>query len=133
LAVTEFDPIPAEVEKLGRRAMGCGIAVHRALGPGYKEPIYLELLCLELASRGVPFEREKTIKVFYREHEVGTHRLDLLIGGVVIVERKAAECVTNVHRRQVISYLRAANLRLGFVFNFNVDVLTESGIKRVVL
>jgi len=133
MAATEFDPIPVEVEKFGRRVIGCGIAVHRALGPGYKEPIYVAALCLELDACQLTFEREKAVKVFYREHEVGTHRLDLLIGRVLIVECKAAECIARVHSRQVTSYLRATNLRLCFVFNFDVDVFTKGGVKRVAL
>ena len=128
-----FDSIPSEVERIGRMVIGCGIAVHRYLGPGYKEAIYVESMCLEMDSRGIKYEREKSILVFYRGKPVGSHRLDLLIEGVLILECKVAECLLKIHTRQVVSYLKATDLRLGYVFNFNVDVLTEGGIKRVVL
>jgi len=130
---TVFEPIPAEVEWVGRRVIGCAIAVHRALGPGYKEPIYVEALCLELDARGLRFEREKPITVQYNGTIVGTHRLDLLVERVLVVECKVAEALQNVHTRQVTSYLKATKLRLGFIFNFNVDVLMPGGFKRIAL
>ena len=86
-----FEPIPPEVEKIGRMVIGCGITVHRYFGPGYKEPIYVEGMCIEMDSRGIKFEREKTIVVYYKGKRVGTHRLDLLVEGVLIVECKVAE------------------------------------------
>ena len=128
-----YAPIPPEVEQVGRRVIGCGIAVHRFFGPGYKELIYFEAMCIEMDSRGIEFEREKSIIVHYKGKEVGKHRLDLVIGGVLILECKVAECLLKIHSRQVASYLKATNLRLGYVFNFNVDVLTQGGIKRVIL
>jgi GxxExxY protein len=130
---TTFDPIPAEVEWVGRRVIGCAISVHRALGPGYKEPIYVEALCLELDSRGLRFEREKSVVVEYNGTIVGRHRLDLVVGELLVVECKVAEFIQKVHTRQVTSYLKATNLRLGFIFNFNVDVLMDDGFRRVAL
>ena len=127
-----FEPISPEVEKIGRMVIGCGIAVHRYFGPGYKEPIYVEGMCLEMDSRGLRFEREKPVIVYYKGKPVGTHRLDMLVEGVLVLECKAAESILKIHTRQVASYLKATDLRLGFVFNFNVDVLTQGGIKRVI-
>jgi GxxExxY protein len=125
------EPIPEEVERVGQRAIGCAITVHRILGPGFREPIYQRALCLELDSVGLPFECEKSVSVPFKEWEIPGHRIDLLVGGVVIVEVKVASRVTDLHRRQVVSYLKATNLRLGFVFNFNVEILKDGGIKRV--
>jgi len=133
MATTDFNSIPPEVEQVGRRVIGCGIAVHRVLGPGYKEPIYVEALCVEMDSRGLQFEREKPIVVRYKDREIGKHRLDLIVEGVLVIECKVAECLQRIHTRQVTSYLKATKLRLGYVFNFNVDVLTRGGIKRVIL
>jgi GxxExxY protein len=133
MAVEIFESIPPEIERVGRRVIGSGIAVHSFFGPGYKEPIYVEAMCIEMDSRGLQFEREKLITVHYKGREVGRHRLDLLVEGVLILECKVAESLKKLHTRQVTSYLRATKLRLGYVFNFNVDVLTRGGIKRVVL
>ena len=118
----EFAGIPAEVEWVGRRVIGSAIEVHRELGPGYKEPIYVDALCLELDSRGLRFEREKAIAVRYKQHSIPGQRLDLIVEDVLIVECKAAESIVKIHTRQVTSYLKTTGLRLAFIFNFNVDV-----------
>jgi len=127
------EPISAEVEWVGRRVIGCAIEVHRGLGPGFKESISVEALCLELHSRGLGFEREKPIRVLYKGREIPGQRLDLIVEAGVIVECKVTEAILPVHSRQVTSYLRTTGLRLGFIFNFNVDVLMPSGFKRVAL
>ncbi len=126
-------PIPEETEKIGRRIIGCAITVHRILGPGFKEQIYERAYCLELDSVGLAYECEKRISVRYKDWEIPGHKIDLLVGGQVIVELKAISRVKYVHKRQVVSYLRATNLRLGFILNFNVDILKNDGIKRIVL
>lgn len=124
--------LPADVEEIARKVIGCALAVHRALGPGFKEPIYSEALCLEMNAAGISFEREKALVVRYRHWQVPGHRLDLLLEGKVIVELKAVRQLKEIHRRQVVSYLKASNLRLGLLFNFNVSLL-KHGIRRVVL
>jgi GxxExxY protein len=126
-------PIPEETEKLGRRVIGCAIAVHRILGPGFKERIYQQAYCLELEAHGLPFECEKKVSVRYKDWEIPGHRIDLLVGGLVIVELKSALRVEYLHKRQLVSYLRATNLRLGFIINFNVNILKDDGITRIAL
>jgi GxxExxY protein len=126
-----IDPISEEIEAIGYRVIGCGQTVHRLLGPGFPERIYHRAMCLELAEQGLPFESEKRIEVYYKNRKVGVHRLDLAIAGVVIVELKVIPRVLEVHRRQVLSYLKATGLRLGYVMNFNSEVLKD-GTKRVV-
>ena len=130
---SRVEPIPAEVEWIGRRVIGCAITVHRALGPGYKESIYIEALCIELHSRELKFEREKPITVIYSGRQIPGQRLDLLVGGVLVVECKVVEAIIPIYTRQVTSYLRTLHLRLGFIFNFNVNTLMPDGFKRVVL
>ena len=129
----QYQEIPAEVEWIGRRVIGAAIAVHRALGPGYKERIYVEALCIELHDRGVMFEREKAIGVVYKGREIPGQRLDLLVEQVLVVECKVVEAVLPLHTRQLTSYLRTLDLRLGFIFNFNVNVLMPDGFKRVIV
>src|SRR5215213_2132895 len=127
------EAIPPEIEWTGRRVIGCAIRVHRALGPGYKESIYAEALCIELHASELVFEREKPITVIYKSRAISGQRLDLLVGGVLVVECKVVEALAAIHTRQVTSYLRTLDLRLGFIFNFNVNVLMPDGFKRVVL
>ena len=126
-------PIAKETEEIGRRVLGCGLTVHRTLGPGFKERIYEQAFCLELDSVGIPYQKEKKVSVRYKEWEIPGHQIDLLVDGCVIVELKSISKLKQVHTRQVVSYLRATGLRLGFVINFNVDVLKDGGIKRVAL
>jgi len=130
---SEFADIPAEVEWVGRLVIGCAIEVHRVLGPGYKEAIYVDALCLEMDSRGLTFEREKPITVTYKTYGIPGQRIDLIVAEVLIVECKAADAIAKIHTRQVASYLKTTGLRLGFILNFNVDVLIPGGFKRVVL
>jgi GxxExxY protein len=125
-------PIPPEIEDIGRRVIGCGITVHRILGPGFKERIYERAFRLELEERGLGYECEKRILVPYKRWWIEGHVLDLIVGGVVIVELKAIPRLAEVHRLQVLSYLKATGLRLGYVMNFNSEVL-KHGIKRVAL
>lgn len=125
-------PIPAEVERMGRALLDAAFEVHSILGPGFLERIYEEALCHELARRAVPFERQKAIVVPYKDLRIEGQRLDLLVGGLVIAEIKAVEEIHPVHQMQILSYLRATGLRLGFLINFNVAHLKE-GIRRIVL
>jgi len=123
--------IPLEHEEIGRRAIGCAIEVHRHLGAGFVEPVYFKAFCAELTREKIPFESQKEVRVCYRDEAIHVHRLDLLVAGCVVVELKAVDKISRVHVAQVVSYLRATNLRLGFVMNFNVTALKQ-GIRRVV-
>ena len=125
-------PIPDEVEQVGHLAIGCGITVHRILGPGFKERIYQRAFCLELEEQGLSYECEKKILVPYKRWQIEGHVVDLIVGGVVIVELKVVERLAEIHRLQVLSYLKATGLRLGYVMNFNTEVL-KHGTKRIVL
>jgi len=92
--------------------------VHNTLGPGYVEQIYEEALACELELSGVPFERQKRITVGYKGRMVGTHQLDLVVDSRVILELKAASALADVHKQQLLSYLKATDLRLGILANF---------------
>lgn len=123
--------LPDAVEAAARRTLGCALRVHRELGPGFKESIYQEALCLELHAQGITYEREKTILVRYRDWDIPGQRLDLVVEGLVIVELKAVKKLKELHRRQVVSYLKASSMRLGLLINFNTQLL-KHGMKRVV-
>ena len=106
--------------------------MHRELGPGYLESFYRKAMCLELRARGIAFETEVGIDVRYRGTSIGSHRVDLIVQGLVVVELKSVEAIDPVHRKQVVSYLKATKLRLGLLINFDVELL-KHGLKRVVL
>jgi len=122
----------AAVDQLAREVIGAAIEVHRVLGPGFLESVYEEAVAIELAVRNIPFERQVAIGVEYRGQQIGEGRLDLLVGGAVIVELKAVEALAPIHTAQVISYLKTTGHLLGLLINFNVPVLKE-GIRRIVL
>ena len=125
-------PLSPEEEQVMHRVIGSAIAVHRALGPGFLESIYRKALCVEFEKREIAYECERSLQVTYGGVSIPGQRIDLLVGGLVIVELKAVTKFDEIHRAQLISYLRAAGLRGGLLINFRVRVLTQ-GIRRVVL
>ena len=112
--------------------IGCAIRVHRALGPGFLESIYQKAMHLELAAAGLTYESERAVRVKYREVEISGHRVDLIVEGLIVVELKSVVRLDEIHRAQLISYLRTTGLRGGLLINFRVPVL-HRGLKRVVL
>jgi len=113
---------------LSGKVIEAAIAVHTALGPGFLESVYETALAVELTARGVPFERQKTIKVFHRGVEVGEHRLDLLVDGVLLVELKAVAAIEDVFFAVGRSQMKAAGIRDGLILNFAAMPLA---IKRI--
>ncbi len=124
-------PLHPEVEDCAHRVIGCLLTVHQILGPGYKEIVYKRAVCLELEAQGISFECEKKILVPYRSWLIPGQTLDLLVQRILILELKALPRLKEIHRRQVVSYLKATDLRLGLLVNFNVPVL-RGKIKRVI-
>ena len=125
------EPSPV-VDILAKAVIDAAIEVHRELGPGFLESVYEEALAVELTTRQIPFERQKPVSVMYKDRAVGEGRIDLVVGGELLVELKAVEALAPIHKAQVISYLKAMGRQLGLLINFNVPVL-RSGIQRVVL
>ena len=117
-----------ELEELTGKIIGAAIRVHKELGPGYVESIYEEALVLELAAAGIPFERQKLIRVYYRGQLVGEQRLDLLVDKTVVVELKAISELLDIFFARTRSYLKALDLKHGLILNFATMPLT---IKRV--
>jgi GxxExxY protein len=127
----EHAPIPEEDEELARQVIGAAIEVHRLLGPGFLESIYRRALCHELSLRGIPFESEKELLVPFKDIRIPGQRFDILVAGRILVELKTVEAFAPIHQAQLLSYLKATGLRLGFLINFKVLVLKD-GIKRLV-
>lgn len=126
------DAIAPELDQLTQEIIGACIEVHRELGPGLMEIMYKNAVSREFNLRGITFQKEVIMPVFYKGVRIGEGRLDLLVAGKVIVELKTCESLTSVHRAQLICYLRLMKLDVGLLINFNVGVLAD-GIKRVVI
>jgi GxxExxY protein len=121
-----------EEELTACEVVDAALAIHRALGPGYLESFYRKAMCVELRARRLAFECEKAVEVSYRGELLGTHRIDLIVQGLLVVELKAVERLETVHRNQVVAYLKATKLRLGLLVNFNTALL-KHGLQRVAL
>jgi GxxExxY protein len=106
--------------------------VHITLGPGLLESVYEAALAYELEKRGLRVSRQQAIPVIYEEVRIqmGFHA-DLLVEDQVIVEIKAVETIAPVHKKQLLTYLKLADKRLGLLINFNV-ALIKHGITRIV-
>jgi len=104
--------------ELSYKIMQAVFAVHNELGPGFMEKVYEGALVYELQNSGFAVARQQTIRVFYREEVVGTHRLDLVVEGKIILELKAVADLQPIFKQQVRSYLKASGLKLGILINF---------------
>src|SRR5690606_22910295 len=121
-------------EALIHAVIGAAIEVHKVLGPGHLEQHYESALCVELGLRDIPFERQRSVSLVYNGVDVGQGRLDLLVGGELVVELKAVESISNLHLAQTISYIRILDLRAGLILNFNVPAMnSKDAIRRVIV
>jgi GxxExxY protein len=121
-----------DLEALKEQVIGCGIAVHRALGPGLLESVYRDCMAIELRSVGLSVERERRISVRYRGQSVGMPlKVDLVVDQRLIVEVKAVEHLHPVFFAQVVTYLKLTGCPVGLLMNFNTTTLV-SGLKTVV-
>jgi len=118
-----------QFESLSKKIIGAAIDVHKELGPGFLESIYEEALKIELSENDIAHESQKEIKIKYHNKEVGTHRLDLLVEKLIIVELKSIKDLTDIHFAQTRSYLKATGLKVGLLLNFAKPTLE---IKRIV-
>jgi GxxExxY protein len=110
--------------ELTDRIISAAIRVHRGLGPGFLENIYEEALAVEFALSGIQFIRQKPIPLFYKDHQVGEHRLDFLVEEKIVVELKAISALEDIHFAIGRSYLKATNLEDGLILNFATTPLT---------
>jgi GxxExxY protein len=108
------------------------LKIHRSLGPGLLESVYEETICYELSLLQIPFTRQHGIAVNYNDVKMDLgFRADIIVDNKVIIELKSIEALAPVHFKQLLTYLRLTNLKLGLLINFNV-ALIKDGIHRVV-
>ena len=117
--------------EIANKVIGAAIEVHRALGPGLLESAYQDCLKQELNCIGLGFECESPIVLEYKGLIVGeAYRLDLLIENKVIIELKTVSNLLDIHKSQLLTYLRLTKKKLGLLINFN-EILLKHGIKRI--
>jgi len=127
-----LEGVGGDIEAVASMVLQASVEVHRVLGAGFFESTYEQALDLELTLRGVPFVRQPAVTVAYKDRIVGEMRPDFLVAQRVIVELKTVDELAPIHLAQALSYLKATQLWLALVINFNVPVLLR-GVRRVVL
>ncbi len=120
-----------ETNAITGQIIDASVKIHTALGPGLFESVYEEVLPYELIKRGLLCERQVVLPVYYDnlKMEAG-FRADMLVEKKVIVELKSVEIVAPIHKKQLLSYLKLANLQIGLLINFNEELL-KNGITRL--
>ena len=121
-----------KVNEITEAVIGAAIEVHRALGPRLLESAYIQCLCYELTLRKIPFELELPLPVVYKGIKLDCgYRVDMVVVGAVVVEVKAIEHIAPVHEAQLLTYLRMGGWQAGLLINFNVPVLRDGIVRRV--
>lgn len=122
-----------EQRGLSEQVIGAGIEVHRTLGAGLLESVYLACLALELELAGIPSRRQVVLPVRYKGLAVPLgFRADMIVAETIVVEVKAVPAILPVHEAQLLTYLRLSGLRVGLLMNFHAPRLKD-GLKRLAL
>jgi len=122
-----------QLNEISSKIIKAAINVHKELGPGLLESVYQRCMIIELREMGLSCEAEVPVKIMYKNHDVSDEAfyIDLLVEGQIIIELKSVEQVKDVHKKQLLTYLRLRKLSLGLLINFN-EVLLKNGITRIV-
>jgi GxxExxY protein len=128
-----FQPIPADVERIGKVVLNAAYKVHTTLGPGLLESVYQASMKHVIEKNGVTVKTDVKLPILFEGTKLDSGlQLDMLVEKCVIVELKSVERMSLLYEKQVTTYLRLSHLRLGFLINFNVPYLKD-GIKRIVV
>lgn len=120
------------LEEKTERILAACIEVHRRMGPGLLESAYEQCLCHELTLRDIPIRRQLDQPLTYKEIRLDCgYRIDLQIWDEVVVELKAVEKLLPIHEAQMLTYLKLSGKRVGLLINFNVPVLKDGIVRRV--
>lgn len=129
----KYEPIPPELDAIGKMIVDAAYTVHKNLGPGLLEKVYEICFCYELEKKGVHCQRQIDVPIVYDGLQFNEClRLDVLVEKEVICELKSVENVIPLWEAQVLSHMNLLKRRLGYLINFNV-VNIGTGIKRFVL
>jgi GxxExxY protein len=126
-----LEPIPEELDVIGKQIVDAAYTLHKKLGPGLLEKVYEICFCHELSKRGLSYQRQIDVPIIYDNIEFDEGlRLDVFVEKKIICELKARETINPVWPAQVLSHLKLTKTRLGYLINFNV-VSIRNGIKRI--
>lgn len=118
--------------EIGTIVIDEAIHLHQALGPGLLESVYETILARRLSKRGLRAERQVPIPIVFEgeQFEEG-FRADIIVEGKVLLELKSVEKVNNVHKKQLLTYLKLSGIKLGYLLNFG-EILMKNGITRTI-
>ena len=123
---------PASFNPITHKILSAAIEVHRTLGPGLLESIYLYCLHLELASHGLRFVAQRSVPIIYKGTPLeAAYRIDLIVEDLVVVEVKSVAGLAPVHEAQLLTYLQLTGCPAGLLINFNVPRLMD-GVRRLI-
>ncbi len=115
-----------EFSELSNRVIGCAIEVHRVLGPGLLESTYQQCLARELTLNGIGFKLEHPLPVEYKGIRLDCgYRIDVFVEDELILELKSVDEVCGIHQAQLLTYMKLAGIKQGFLINFNVALLKD--------
>lgn len=118
--------------ELAKVALDICFRIHKLYGPGLFESVYEEIFCYELDKEGFLFDKQKPIPLIHEEIKLDAgFRADVIIENKLLVELKSVETMADIHYKQVQTYLKLADIKLGLLVNFNV-VYLKNGIKRII-
>jgi GxxExxY protein len=130
---TQYKPLSAEEESIGKAVVNAAYEVHKSLGPGLLEKVYEVCFCHVLDKNGYNVKRQIDIPIMFEGLTFNEGlRLDVMVNDIVICELKALETVNPVWEAQLLSHLKLTGKRLGYLINFNVPLIKD-GIKRIVV
>ena len=119
-------------DKVSNRVIGCALEVHRVLGPGLLESSYQHCLSHELEIKEISHQCEYPLPINYKGVEIDCgYRIDIMIENNLIVELKSVDTILGIHEAQILTYMKLANVSVGLLINFNVELLKD-GIRRFV-
>jgi len=119
-------------EEIGAVVVDTAVYIHKNLGSGLLESVYEVILAKLLAKKGLHVQRQVSISIeFEGEHFDEGFRVDIFVEGKVIIELKSVEKITAAHKKQLLTYLKLTNTKLGFILNFGAAIMKE-GIDRTV-
>ncbi len=115
-------------KELTYKIIGCAMEVHKHLGNGFQEVIYQRALSIEMKMQGIKFSREHEMEIKYKDHNVGTRRVDFFVEDKIMVEIKALINLEDVHLAQAMNYVEAYELEIGLLINFGSKSLQHKRV-----
>lgn len=122
-----------ETNQITEKIIGCAIEVHKQLGPGLLESAYEECLFYELKNIGLDVKKQLALPIVYKDVKLDAgYRIDLMVENKVIVELKSVDAIAEIHKAQLMTYMKLAQTKVGLLLNFNVTRLKDGIVRWII-